>query len=116
MREYSSLSKACQSTILVRESEPDLPSGNAPDYVCSPMRKSNGYRNAFCEFMREVDLSDIVFSFIATLIQTIGVATEFCFEAHNIDHLLVEDLSRLTSTRVYGFHRWCIANNIIRMI
>ena len=47
----------------------------------SPKRKSNGHRNAFCEFMREVAPCDIVFSFKDTFIKAVGVATDFCFES-----------------------------------
>lgn len=50
-------------------------------YLWSPKRKSNGHRNAFYEFMREVAPGDIVFSFKDTLIQAVGVATDFCFES-----------------------------------
>ena len=44
-------------------------------------RKSNGHRNAFYEFMREFAPGDIVFSLKDTLIQAVGVATDFCFES-----------------------------------
>ena len=50
-------------------------------YLWSPKRKSNGDRNRFYEFMREVAPGDLVFSFRSTLIQAIGVATDHCFEA-----------------------------------
>ena len=50
-------------------------------YLWSPKRKSNGYRNAFYEFMREVAPGNIIFSFKDARIQAIGVATDFCFEA-----------------------------------
>ena len=50
-------------------------------YLWSPKRKANNHRNAFYEFMREVAPGDIVFSFKDALIQAIGVATDFCFEA-----------------------------------
>ncbi len=50
-------------------------------YLWSPKRKTNGHRNAFYEFMREVTPGNIVFSFKDTRIQAIGVATDFCFEA-----------------------------------
>ena len=54
-------------------------------YMWSPKRKSNGHRNAFYEFMREVAPGDIVFSFKDTFIQAVGVATDFCFEAPKPD-------------------------------
>ena len=50
-------------------------------YLWSPKRKSNGHRNAFYEFMREVAPGDIVFSFKDALIQAVGVATDYCFES-----------------------------------
>lgn len=50
-------------------------------YMWSPKRKANGHRNPFYEFMREVAPGDIIFSFNKTLIQTVGVATDFCFES-----------------------------------
>ncbi len=50
-------------------------------YLWSPKRKANGDRNRFYEFMREVAPGDLVFSFKDTLIQAIGVATDYCFEA-----------------------------------
>ena len=50
-------------------------------YQWSPKRKANNHRNAFYEFMREVAPGDIVFSFKDTLIQAVGVAADFCFEA-----------------------------------
>ena len=46
----------------------------------SPKRKSNGHRNPFYEFMREVAPGDVIFSFKDTLIPAIGIATDFCFE------------------------------------
>ena len=50
-------------------------------YLWSPKRKANGDRNRFYEFMREVAPGDLVFSFREKLIQAIGVATDYCFEA-----------------------------------
>lgn len=50
-------------------------------YLWSPKRKANGDRNRFYEFMREVAPGDLTFSFRDTLIQAIGVATDYCFEA-----------------------------------
>ncbi len=43
-------------------------------YLWSPKRKSNGQRNPFYEFMREVAPGDIIFSFSDTLIPAIGIA------------------------------------------
>ena len=57
----------------------------AGGYLWSPKRKSNGSRNPFYEFMREVSPGDIVFSFKDTLIKQIGVATDYCFEAPKPD-------------------------------
>jgi len=50
-------------------------------YLWSPKRKANGHRNPFYEFMRGVAPGDVVFSFKDTLIQKVGVAKDFCFEA-----------------------------------
>jgi len=57
----------------------------AGGYLWSPKRKSNGGRNPFYEFMREVSPGDIVFSFKDTFIKTIGVATDYCYEAPKPD-------------------------------
>jgi hypothetical protein len=53
----------------------------AGGYLWSPKRKSNGERNAFYEFMREVSPGDIVFSFSDTLIAAIGIARSYCYES-----------------------------------
>jgi len=50
-------------------------------YLWSPKRKADGAYNRFYDFMREVAPGDLVFSFRDTLIQAIGVATDYCFEA-----------------------------------
>lgn len=50
-------------------------------YLWSPKRKASGGRNPFYEFMREVSPGDVVFSFADTRIKSIGVATDYCFEA-----------------------------------
>jgi hypothetical protein len=50
-------------------------------YLWSPKRKSNGQRNAFYEFMREVAPGDLVFSFADTRIRAVGVARSFAYEA-----------------------------------
>lgn len=57
----------------------------AGGYLWSPKRKSNGGRNPFYEFMREVSPGDLVFSFKDTYIKSIGVATDYCFEAPKPD-------------------------------
>ncbi len=53
----------------------------AGGYLWSPKRKSNGERNAFYEFMREVSPGDVVFSFTDTLIAAIGIARSYCYES-----------------------------------
>jgi putative restriction endonuclease len=53
----------------------------AGGYLWSPKRKSNGQRNAFYEFMREVSPGDVVFSFSETLIAAIGIARSYCYES-----------------------------------
>ncbi len=53
----------------------------AGGYLWSPKRKSNGQRNAFYEFMREVSPGDVVFSFNETLIAAIGIARSYCYES-----------------------------------
>jgi putative restriction endonuclease len=50
-------------------------------YLWSRRRKSNGERNAFYEFMREVSPGDIVFSFRDTVIAAVGIARSFCYES-----------------------------------
>ncbi len=50
-------------------------------YLWSPKRKSNGERNAFYEFMREVAPGDVVFSFRDTVIAAIGIARSYCYES-----------------------------------
>ncbi len=50
-------------------------------YLWSPKRNSNGRRNPFYEFMREVAPGDLVFSFADTLIKSIGIARSNAYEA-----------------------------------
>lgn len=49
-------------------------------YLWSPKRKSNGGRNPFYEFMREVSPGDVIFSFAKTHIPSIGIAQSYCYE------------------------------------
>lgn len=44
-------------------------------FLWSPKVKSNGGRNQFYDFMKEVQAGDIVFSYCDTLIKAIGIAT-----------------------------------------
>ncbi len=53
----------------------------AGGYLWSPKRNANGARNHFYEFMREVAIGDIVFSFVDTKIFAIGVAQSYCWES-----------------------------------
>lgn len=50
-------------------------------YLWSPKRKSNGQRNAFYEFMREVSPGDLVFSYRDTRVVAIGIANSYCYES-----------------------------------
>jgi hypothetical protein len=50
-------------------------------YLWSPKRRSNGTRNPFYEFMREVAPGDLVFSFANTLIRAFGAARSHAYEA-----------------------------------
>lgn len=50
-------------------------------YLWSPKRKSNGDRNRFYEYMREVAPGDIVLSFKDTRIAAIGVVKSYCYES-----------------------------------
>lgn len=50
-------------------------------YMWSPKRKSNGHRNPFYEFMREVAPGDIVFSFADGLVKAIGAAVSHGYES-----------------------------------
>lgn len=50
-------------------------------YLWSPKRKSNGDRNPFYEFMREVAPGDVIFSFSDTRIAAIGIARSYCYES-----------------------------------
>lgn len=53
----------------------------AGGYLWSPRRKSNGNRNPFYDFMREVSPGDVVFSFADTMIKAIGIAGSHAYEA-----------------------------------
>ncbi len=50
-------------------------------YLWSPKRKTNGDRNPFYDFMREVAPGDVVFSFADTWIKAIGIAASHAYEA-----------------------------------
>lgn len=50
-------------------------------YLWSPKRNANGVRNPFYESMREVSPGDLVFSFMDTRIQAIGIAQSYCWES-----------------------------------
>lgn len=50
-------------------------------YLWSPKRRSDGRRNPFYDFMREVAPGDIVFSFADTRIKAIGVIASHAYEA-----------------------------------
>ena len=49
-------------------------------YLWSPKRKSDGSRNQFYEFMREVSPGDLILSFSDTYIPAVGVAQSYCYE------------------------------------
>jgi putative restriction endonuclease len=50
-------------------------------YLWSPKRSAGGARNPFYESMREVSPGDLIFSFMATRIQAIGIAQSYCWES-----------------------------------
>lgn len=50
-------------------------------YLWSPKRKTNGHRNPFYEFMREVSPGDIVFSFADGEIKAMGLIASHGYEA-----------------------------------
>jgi len=50
-------------------------------YLWSPKRKSNGGRNPFYDFMREVAPRDVIFSFADAHIKAIGIAASHAYEA-----------------------------------
>jgi hypothetical protein len=50
-------------------------------YLWSPKRNSNGHRNPFYEFMREVAPGDLVFSFCDARIRAVGIARSHAYEA-----------------------------------
>ncbi len=50
-------------------------------YLWSPKKKSNGGRNPFYEFMREVAPGDLIFSFADTWIRAFGIAQSHAYEA-----------------------------------
>jgi hypothetical protein len=52
----------------------------AGGYLWSPKRNTNGARNPFYEFMREVAPGDLVLSFEGTRIRAIGVARSYAYE------------------------------------
>jgi len=53
----------------------------AGGYLWSPKRKSDGGRNPFYEFMREVAPGDLVFSFADTRIRAVGIVRSYAYEA-----------------------------------
>ncbi|MHC4892157.1 MAG: HNH endonuclease [Planctomycetota bacterium] len=53
----------------------------AGGYLWSPKRKSNGHRNPFYEFMREVAPGDLVLSFAGSRIAAYGIARSHAYEA-----------------------------------
>lgn len=53
----------------------------AGGYLWSPKVRSNGTRNPFYEFMREVSPGDLVFSFADTRIRAFGIARSHAYEA-----------------------------------
>ena len=50
-------------------------------YLWSPKRKSNGDRNPFYDFMREVAPGDVVFSFADGLVKAIGIVGSHGYES-----------------------------------
>lgn len=50
-------------------------------YLWSPKRNSDGSRNSFYEFMREVAPGDVVYSFFGKSIPAIGIASSHAYEA-----------------------------------
>ncbi len=50
-------------------------------YLWSPKRKTNGERNPFYDFMREVAPGDVVFSFADTNIRAIGIVVSHAYES-----------------------------------
>lgn len=52
----------------------------AGGFLWSPKRKSDGSKNPFYEFMREVAPGDIVLSFEGTYIRAISVIKSYCYE------------------------------------
>lgn len=57
--------------------EHEVPGG----YLWSPKRKSNGHRNPFYEYMREVSPGNVVFSFAGGWVKAIGVIQSHGYEA-----------------------------------
>jgi len=51
------------------------------NYLWSPKRNTNGNRNPFYDFMREVAPGDVVLSFADTLIKAIGIVASNAYEA-----------------------------------
>lgn len=47
----------------------------AGSFLWSPKRKANGHQNQFYNFMKEVQPGDVIFSYCATRIKAIGIAT-----------------------------------------
>ena len=50
-------------------------------YLWSPKRSASGARNPFYESMREVSPGDLIFSFMDTRIQAMGIAQSYCWES-----------------------------------
>ena len=65
--------------LLVGQPEPDVRPA-AGGYFWSPKRNTNGARNPFYEFMREVAPGDLILSFEGTRIRAIGVARSYAYE------------------------------------
>jgi hypothetical protein len=53
----------------------------AGGYLWSPKRRSDGSRNPYYEFMREVAPGDLIFSFADTRIRAFGIARSHAYEA-----------------------------------
>jgi len=49
-------------------------------YLWSPKRSASGARKPFYESMREVSPGDLIFSFMDTRIQAVGIAESYCWE------------------------------------
>lgn len=53
----------------------------AGSYLWSPVRKANGARNPYYDYMREVGPGDLVFCFYGSRVAAVAIALSYCYDA-----------------------------------